>query len=374
MENINNALDESEIEETHKPKANFKTSISRLYYNIISSQFSMDVFYILLLFIEAIQINGLIMFHIFYSNTQSNYTAIKTIIDVLKIIYTLYPPGNMLVSSIIMYILIIILLSKFILFIYFTRNDINYKTTQRYMVILILRFYLCLGMLLQTVLTTPLMITFFSFFQCQTNTDSVSVLMNYNTNQCSTVSYYINISISVIGIITFGIIILFNSIYLHDNRPISKLPWTSPCSAMPFTVLSIKLVLSFFYVFQFTGIYLDIKASVVLILTIILIIMRFFNTFSYNRLVFKFIVLFQGSFCFNSLFSLINKYLLTVFSIQAVILQFITSLIFGYLLVNIMNNIEEHYLHKNVYTININIFSSVLLRARQLRITKCLCY
>ena len=199
---------------------NLKNAIFKAYYNIISNQFQMQIIYLMLVLVEAVQILTIISFNISKSQTINTYslifTPLKEILHILQIILLIYPNDEFLTASIIMYIILLLLLIQYGFFIYYYNNAIDIKKPKKFFTVLLMRIFLVMNILFQKVLTIPILVTCLSMFQCNTS----NMLVNFPQTVCGDAWYYVNACISFFVLVMFLLLVLLNCMFLNDNRPI----------------------------------------------------------------------------------------------------------------------------------------------------------
>ena len=338
-----------------------KNSIFITYYNIISRQFSMNIFYIALQLVSTIQIAAILICHISYNNNPlsiSNYPS--DLISFAKNIVLLYPNGNFVFANIILYLILAFLILQFsIFFFYFFNNNTKIlkgeNTKKHSFNDLFFSFILIINLFQQTLLAIPIFITLFSFFQCNSN----STFNSYYLQICYTNYHYFIISISSLCLFLYLVIIILNIMFLNDNRPVSKLPSSGSSKITRINKTLLNLILSFCFTFNFGNILLNFK---VILMNLILMTETFnliISPLYHQKIVFKFSVFFNGNLVFISIFSLINFYSNTVYNIQIIAVIILSSISFGLFFLMLIEKFQIYYAYRQV----------ILLSFRKLRQT-----
>jgi hypothetical protein len=364
MENKQNLLEETSFE---KIKRNIKKSIFKFYYNLLTTQFSMTPFYIILLIIEAIQINSIVSLNIgLTKQDETIHSKLTDLIKFLRVIVMFYLPNYHIIASVIMYIFCLLLIIQIVVINYYKNREIDYKNPKKYIFIILLRIVLVLNICYQTIFSLPLFITFFSFFQCST-VNSATNLTNYSDVGCSSMLYYINISISGLSIALFLFITICNCIFLNDNQLASKIPWSGPYNRLHLYRAGLKIMLAFFYTFQFSSPFIELKVYFTSVVTLIIIIIRLISIVSHYKNVFLFNVLLEGSFLFNSALAIVQNYYKTAITYEMFYLQILSSIAFGIVIMKIIQIIHYNFLTENVkYFIIINLDTRNKIQFRSL--------
>ena len=330
---------------------NLKNAIFKAYYNIISNQFQMQIIYLLLVLVEAIQILTIISFNISKNQDSTsyptNFSQINDILPILQIILIFYPNKEFLTSSIIMYVVLFLLMIQYGFFIYYFNNDIDIKKPKKFFTVLLMRIFLILNILFQKLLTIPILVTCLSFFQC-TKVAVSSTLINFPTTTCENEWYYVNVCISFFVLVMFLLLVFLNCMFLNDSRPISVLPWSGPKNHIQFCYVSLKVILSVFYVFNSSRPFYDIKIFVILVIIAVIIGCRVFNPLYHHNGPLSLEVIMEGTFLFVSILAIINYYINISYDIVTVISQIVIGFIFGYALLNIVNQVKDYYLNIDV--------------------------
>ena len=325
-----------------------KCSIFRTYYQIISNQFKMKLFFILFLILDALQNMSLILFNISLSNySQSNYSQTVNLISIVRQLVTLYKSNDFISGCVCLYTTFLFLIIQIGTLFYYAGNDICYKTKKNFMKQLFFKILLILNIFYQTIFMIPIFTTILSMFQCQ-STKSSFVMINYNEIVCNSTIFYINIVIASLTFLLFLFISLINAVFLNDNIPVSNIPWSAPKSHVALISVAFKLVLSFFYTFEFGTIQYYFKNIIVIGLTILLGVNKIYIPLYHIKIVFDFNVFFKGMLIFMSLISFINTLLSTNYTNEIVIVIIITSIFFGGLFLAVSFKIKEYYTYTNV--------------------------
>ncbi len=328
---------------------NFKLGIFRTYYHIISNQCKMNLFYLLFMFIDALQITSLILFNITYSTySQSYYSFIQNLITVVRQLITLYKPNDLKMSILVLYMTFVFFLIQIFTILYYTKNKICNKTKRNFFEELYFKFLLILNIFYHSFLQIPLFVTFFSKFQCATLNNNTSVMINFPQYNCDSILYYINITISSINIILFLFISLINCHFFFDNRPVSSLPWSGPKNKLPLYTLCFKFVLAFFYTFEFSSVQFYFKNALVILAALYIGIYKLILPLYNDRIVYHFDLYLKGIYIFISFIGIINKLTETIYSNSIVIIIFVSSLFMAGFLLTISLKIQEYYKYNNV--------------------------
>jgi len=136
--------------------------------------------------------------------------------------------------------------------------------------------------------------------------------------------------------------------FLTDNRPVSDLPTSGLNKISKITNILLNVTLAFCYSFDLGDLIYNFKVFLTIILIVITIIYYGITPLFHQKLVFKFRIFFEGSYLFNSVFSLIHFYLKTVYNIEIIIVQIFTSIVFGLLIVKIIEKIQFYYTYRKV--------------------------
>ena len=356
------------------------------YFELLGLDININLLYILFLTFEALQINSLIIFDIKLSskyeasNIPNNtiltyyknyYTSLNSIIKATKLINSFQGNQNNINTPIILICLFItyVVLNFFIYF-YFLKKD-NYKTNREanlFIKTTLILLYLS-HIIVFKILFTPIIVNVLSLIQYKLIQIKVTdnsflqqlVFLNYENRNINNTIFIIVLSSVVLTLLLFqSIITLF---YFNETKPKSKLPWGSKFNYIPYLICLIKINLSIFYVFFDANIIENydsnfitynnyIKNFILIGLNLALIVVRGFNTIMNNYTVFFFTVIYEGSFIFNSVISLVNKYAEINLFPETLAVQFIASLFFGLLILNIIDKYHQDI--KNNVVSNIN--------------------
>ena len=332
-----------------------KRSIFISYYNIISRQLKMNIVFIITLLINGLQIIGLLLFHISNSNTDfPAYFNIQDFLSLVKLLLLFYPSKNFIYANVMLYIIFTIFSIQFIIFLYyFFKKDhkiLNVKVINSKKKILYEIFFstiLVINLFQLTIFIIPFFITLFSFIEC-TSINGISYMINFPMIQCYTAQYYINIIICSISIFFYLLILILNSMFLNDESPISILPTSGSTPLSILLRILLNTTLSFCFVFNFNLIFI-FKFFLMNIFIILLIVNKIVSPFFHQKIVFKFTVFLEGSFIFNSIISVLNYYLNTIYNNKIIIIQLLTSFVFGLLIVNIIEKLLFYYTYRKVH-------------------------
>jgi hypothetical protein len=332
-----------------------KCSIFISYYNMLSRQFRMNVLYILMLFICSLQITGLAIFHITYEKIPTNaYSNVLDLVSLVRIVVLLYPNGNFIYANIMLYTTFAILMLHLAIFMYyFYYNDPKIvkikaeKSKRQNLIDFFFLLILLINILIETIFIIPIFVTLFSLIQCST-VNNLSFMVNYPSTLCYTKHYYSNIIIASVCFIIYVIILVLNVMFLTDNRPVSDLPTSGLNKISKITNILLNVTLAFCFSFDIGNLIYNFKVFLTIILIVITIIYYGITPLFHQKLVFKFRIFFEGSYLFNSVFSLIHFYLKTVYNIEIIIVQIFTSIVFGLLIVKIIEKIQFYYTYRKV--------------------------
>lgn len=280
-----------------------KYSFFRTYYTLLNFTFTSRLLYIILLIIEFIQIGGLTIFHVsnndlltddIESNFPAQYKHIFSFIKNIEFRYNAFLKRSKEYYIAMLYTFIFYIFVHFGIFIYFKSHFIVIKKKKNicadyfYMII----YYL--DILQITVFTIPSYIIIFSFFQCD---EDKTKLLNLPTLECKTPFYYTNICIASVVLLLFTFIGTINCIFLNNNQPKSKLPWSNSFNLSRTILFYQKLVLSLFFIINFDNKYY-VKVVLVFGLNLAVCIIRFMN----SSFLFQSVKFFSICFEFASLF------------------------------------------------------------------------
>ena len=351
-------MDKKNLEETTCESyiSFIKCSIFKTYYLIISSQFKMKLLFIFFLILDALQIITLILFDISLCNLyQNKYPQIQSLISLLSRLVTLYSPNDFISASVCLYVTLLFLMIQYAIFIYYSKNNISYKIEKNLFKQIMFKILLILNIFYQSIFMIPIFITIFSMFQCMTMNDQSNQMLNFSNIACNSTIYYINLVIGSVTLLFFVLISLINTVFLNDNRPLSKIPL---CFHDNFFIdlipIVLKLILSLFYSFSFVSIQYYIKIILVIVLTILQGGYKMYLPIYNSKIMFYFSMFFQGKFIFISLISFINYLIKTQYTNELVIVIFITSIFFGGLFLFVSLKIKNFYKYQNV----INFFKT----------------
>ena len=318
-----------------------KISIFKSYYMIVSHQFHMNLFYILLLMLEFFQIIGIIIPNMTYFQiTQSN-----EYLTIFKNIILLGIANSLNANITILYICTILFIIQLILLIIYYSKELKSNHEEPLYIFLLFRFILFINMLYQTVFTIPILSNLFSFFQ----TDSNGIFLIYNTNNFNSVWNYINLAICCINIILFLIICVLNNLFLNDNRALTLLAWACPKYYIRNVKTIFKLILTLFFVFNFYSPYQDIiKRIFALICITTICILRLIHPIGYHSKVNVFCTFFEGCIMGNCLICIVNQELFATYTITSLIIIFSFITLFGLMFLFIAMKIQSNIISQKV--------------------------
>ena len=241
-------------------------------------------------------------------------------------------------------------------FIFYYNNEIDIKKPKKFFTMMLMRIFLMLNILFQKVLTIPIMVTCLSMFQCSTDVKtSQSMLTNYPTLSCSDPWFYVNACLAFFTLTLFLLLVFLNCMFLNDNRPISVLPWSGPKNPIQFVYVSLKIVLSVFYVFSAIRPYYDIKIFIILAVIAVIIGCRIWNPLYHQSTPFCLEVIMEGMFLFVAILAIINYYISLVFDIQTLVSEILIGVIFGYALLKVIQQTKSYFLNIDVSLfVNVN--------------------
>jgi len=369
------------MKNTEKDFKSIELTLFRSYYNIFSGQINSVLLYYILIIFEAFQINGLIVFHILLKDLKPEiYQQLSSTLSLLRKICFMQDFDSYNSSVIILYISFIFTIVYYTNYAYNYYYEIDYKARKKFLNQIIMTMLYLLNMIVFKIFFIPLMTICFSFIECgnitnevnlvnsttlnATNTTNSTVIesdvnetlsvnpdqilhfLNYPSTICDTTTSKYSTTL-IPAILTFIIINIqgfLNNLLFNDNRPFSLVPWSSRSSLSPYLMTILKISLSFFFVFEIKNFtYLEhIKIFLVLVITILLIIVRFFNIVMNHYYVFLVTTVLEGSFLFNAVISIINKYAKIELFIETFLVQYLASIFFGLLIFNIIDKLHQN--------------------------------
>lgn len=321
-------------------------TLFRAYYRIFNGQIDSKILYYVLLIFEALQINGLIVFNFQLSNlNESTYSNIQSTIKVLRDLSFLQSIDRYDKSDILLYSIMIIMIVFFLYYLVSYYWEVDYKAEKHYFTTILMIFFYLSQMIVFKVFFIPIVSLCFSFIQCKNNSAGNMVFINYPSTSCSSdnKNFQLTLIPSIITFILFSIQSIINSLLFNDNRPLSKVPWSSRNSISPYLLSLLKLVLCFFFIFSFDSFKYtnDIKIFLVLLLTTSIIVVRFFNVVMNHYYVFFLTTVLEGSFVFNSIIAIVNNYANIELFAETFIVQFLSSIFFGLFVFNIIDKMHQ---------------------------------
>ena len=332
-----------------KFQSTIKLSLFQTYYKLISNQFEFRFIYIVFLCFEALSNIILIVFNMTYSDISQNvYSDVQYYLKVFRIFLLLYPYNNYVCAFVFLLIFLVLFLIQLFTFLFHYRNDSNINKQTNYFKNMFFKFLLVLNLLYVKVLFYPIMITVLSMIQLTTNTGNSVVYLNYPNQLYTPLNYILNIIISSLVLILYFSLMISNLILFNDNRPITTLPSANPNNTINIFYLFFKFFLCFFYIFNFGSSQFYFKI-ILFILTLVLIkAYRFWNPIYHQKIIFNVSVYLGGKQLYFAIISCINWYTNLVYSLDNLLLLFITSICFGLLSLNIVFKIQNFYKYQNV--------------------------
>ena len=288
------------------------------YFNLSQLNAKFTFFYLLILTIDYFQFLNLILFDITYSsNIPTNFPFIQWI----KKLYLLYPHRNFSAARIITIILFILFIIQALFIV------ISYKTRFKkssFLFVAMNYIMLTLQFLYDNFLSFPIMITLLSFYQSK---EKVSV--NY-TIDSQDKSYIIAIILSSFSLLFFFCITLLNSFFLHNMNPMSHSPLASANNDNRILTSLLKLLVSIFYIYEVNK---KIKTIIIFLLSLIIVIKRWFNIMYYNRMVYYFRINYDSGIFMMSIITLIKNIVIDfdITKSNYVLIAF-SSLSFGFIM------------------------------------------
>lgn len=213
-------------------------------------------------------------------------------------------------------------------------------------------FLYFMSMMVNKILYIPLTCLALSFFQC----DNLNYTVYPSTFcvQSGFSSKNSNIAISIILLIMMNIFSILTNIFFNDMKFNTEMSWSRiPCFSY-YILMILKFFLSFAFMIKFddNSAFKSIKIFVNVFLTVVIICLRFRHLLMSSQIVFLVSIIFEGSFVFNSFVAIVNEYAKIKLFEETIIVQIVTSLFFGLLIYNIIDNIQESCQNKDLFSIS----------------------
>jgi hypothetical protein len=258
-----------------------------------------------------------------------------------NLINTFYPYGDFIGASIFLYLLCLYILVIILIFnlIFFDKIKINDSRNSKASRILYLIY-----IIFQKILICPIFITLFSFMQ---NDPTGNYFLNFKNIRISDTISIINFTLSILVLILYIGMLIFNLIFFNDSTPNSKVPWASPYNYVDIFHFLLKIFICLIFVFDIGSFKFGARIAI-FILLIILCLVRllfpiFFNIYSFITTSF-----FEGIYLTSSVFSILYYSNIIEYSFNTIIIQIVLGCFVGFLYLLCLRALHFYFLNIKV--------------------------